>query len=136
MGFYSIRFYKFITCFQMYFFPDTLVKADINMFWDGLFDAFTWTMTLIGIILLWKAVKNENAPKSTEVLIGSMLTGYGAFNLIEGVIDHHILKLHHVVERAIYPVQFYWDLAFLVSGIILILLGYYCIRFSLRQARD
>ena len=117
------------------FFPDTLVNADINMFWDGLFDAFTWIMTLIGIMLLWKVAKNDHAPKLTQVFIGAILTGFGAFNLIEGVIDHHILKLHHVIERAIYPIQFYWDLAFLASGIVLILLGYFLIRFSLRQAR-
>lgn len=30
-------------------FPDTLVNAEINMFWDGLFHAFTWTATLIGL---------------------------------------------------------------------------------------
>ncbi len=109
-------------------FPDTLVKADINMFWDGIFHAFTWMMTLMGIILLWKAVKNENVPKLTNVLVGSIITGFGAFNLIEGVIDHHVLQLHHVVQRAVYSVQLYWDLAYLASGIVLIFFGYYLIQ--------
>jgi uncharacterized membrane protein len=105
-------------------FPDTLVKAEINMFWDGCFHAFAWTMTLLGIILLWNVIKNNNVPKLTNVLIGSIFIGFGTFNLIEGIIDHHILKLHHVVERSIYPYQFYYDLAFLFSGIILIGFGY------------
>ena len=114
-------------------FPDTLVKADINMFWDGLFEAFTWTMTLIGIVLLWKAIKNERVPKLTKVLVGSMITGFGAFNLVEGIIDHQIFKLHHVVQSALYPVQLYWDLAFLASGIVLLFFGYYLIRRSLKR---
>lgn len=109
-------------------FPDTLVKADINMFWDGLFDAFNWMMTLMGIILLWIAVKNERVPKLTKILVGSIITGFGTFNLIEGIIDHHILKLHHVVQVALYPAQLYWDLAFLASGLFLISFGYYLIR--------
>ena len=117
-------------------FPDTLVKADINMFWDGLFHAFTLTMTLIGIMLLWKAVKNESVPKLTKVLVGSIITGCGTFNLIEGIIDHHILKLHHVVQRAVYPVQLYWDLAFLASGIVLIFFGYYLIRSSMPRVKN
>jgi uncharacterized membrane protein len=107
--------------------------SNINMFWDGLFDAFAWTMTLIGIVLLWKAAKNVNVPNLTQVLVGAMLTGMGAFNLIEGVIDHHILQLHHVVQRAASPAQLYWDLAFLASGIVLLCAGSYVIRRSLKS---
>jgi uncharacterized membrane protein len=32
--------------------PTTLVDVEINMFWDGLFHAFTWAMTLAGIVKL------------------------------------------------------------------------------------
>lgn len=108
-------------------FPDTLAKADINMFWDGLFHAFTWATTLIGIILLWKAMTNEKVPKMINIFIGSMFAGAGTFNLVEGIIDHHILQLHHVVERALYPAQLYWDLSFLLSGVLLISVGVFLI---------
>ena len=112
--------------------PDTLVNENINMFWDGIFHAFTWMMTLAGIVLLWKAAKNATVPKSTRVLASAMVIGFGAFNLIEGVIDHHLLQLHHVVERAFHPAQLYWDLAFLASGVVMILLGCYFIREPLK----
>src|SRR5690606_1179265 len=36
-------------------FPDTVVNLEINMFWDGLFHAFTWIVTAVGIALLWRA---------------------------------------------------------------------------------
>lgn len=110
------------------FIPDTLINANINMFWDGIFHAFTWMMTMAGIILLWKSIKDDAVPKSTRILASSMIIGFGTFNLIEGIIDHHILQLHHVVQRALYPAQLSWDLAFLASGFLLILTGCYFIR--------
>ncbi|MDO8528069.1 MAG: DUF2243 domain-containing protein [Deltaproteobacteria bacterium] len=104
-------------------FPDTLINVEINMFWDGLFHAFTWIMTLIGLALLWKAVRRVDVPKSTKILVGSMLFGWGLFNLVEGIIDHQLLQVHHVVQRAAQPAQLYWDLLFLAAGIVLIVLG-------------
>jgi len=103
--------------------PDTLINVEINMFWDGLFHAFVWIMTLIGISLLWKAIRRSDVPKSTKTLLGSILFGWGLFNFVEGVIDHQILQVHHVVQRASRPAQLYWDLIFLASGIALIVLG-------------
>lgn len=106
-------------------FPDTVVNIEINMFWDGLFHAFTWITTLIGLSLLWKAGRRPEVPWSTRTLVGSMLLGWGLFNLIEGIIDHHILQIHHVVQRAAETTQTLWDLAFLASGVGLIVVGYF-----------
>src|SRR5262245_36782761 len=79
------------------YFPNTIVNIEINMFWDGLFHVFTWIMTCIGLLLLWQAIKKENVPKSNTILLGSMLLGFGLFNLVEGSIDHLLLQIHHVV---------------------------------------
>jgi hypothetical protein len=40
---------------------------------------------------------------------------------VEGVVDHHILGLHHVKENAANPVL--WDLGFLAFGAVLVLVG-------------
>ena len=45
-----------------------------------------------------------------------MLTGFGIFNLVEGIIDHHLLGLHHVNETVPPEQWLWWDLAFLASG--------------------
>jgi uncharacterized membrane protein len=100
--------------------PADLVAAKINMFWDGLFHAFTWTMTAIGLALLWRAGRRADVPWSTRTFVGSLLLGWGLFNLVEGVIDHHILHIHHVIEG---PGHLPWDIGFLVSGAVFILLG-------------
>lgn len=100
--------------------PTTVVNIEINMFWDGLFHAFTWTTTALGIALLWRAVGRPDVPRSTPALVGSMLAGWGLFNLVEGVIDHHLLNIHHVVEGA---GHLPYDLAFLGSGVAFLLIG-------------
>lgn len=78
---------------------DTLVGAKVNMVWDGIFHAAVWTATAIGITLLWKAIKRPDTLLSGRALFGSILFGFGLFNLVEGLIDHHILNIHHVYER-------------------------------------
>lgn len=102
-----------------------VVNLEINMFWDGLFHAFTWVMTALGLALLWKTVQRRNVPLSTKTFVGSLALGWGLFNLVEGIIDHHLLHIHHVIES---PNHLTWDLAFLGSGLGLVVLGWTMIR--------
>ena len=102
-----------------------VVNMEINMFWDGLFHTFTWLMTAAGLALLWRAGQRVDVPWSTRTLAGGLSLGSGLFNLVEGVIDHHLLHIHHVTESANHLV---WDLAFLGSGVLLILVGLAVIR--------
>lgn len=104
---------------------DTLVGAKVNMVWDGLFHAGVWIATAIGIWLLWKAVKRSDVLLSGRALIGSMLLGFGLFNLVEGLINHHILQIHHVYEILGLSA---WDYLFLGSGVALITTGWMLVR--------
>lgn len=103
----------------------TIPNMEANMFWDGMFHALTWTMTAIGLGLFWRAARREEVPWSGKIFIGSLFVGWGLFNLVEGIIDHHVLHLHHVVERL--GVSAY-DYAFLASGMIFIVAGAMMIR--------
>jgi uncharacterized membrane protein len=98
-----------------------VVNLEINMFWDGLFHAFTWVMTAIGLAMLWNAVRRPDVPLSTKTFVGSLALGWGLFNFVEGIIDHHVLHIHHVTETHDHLV---WDLAFLASGLLLIGIGW------------
>ena len=101
--------------------PTSLVNVETTMVWDGLFHALTWTMTAIGIAMLWHAEKNRDVPWSGKTYFGGLVLGWGIFNAVEGVIDHHILGLHHVVERLGVSV---YDYAFLGSGVLFLVLGW------------
>ncbi len=101
--------------------PVDVVAIKYNMVWDGVFEAFTWAMTAMGIALLWRAGQRSNVPWSTRTFVGSLALGYGSFNLVEGVIDHHLLRLHHVHPGVN---EFGWDVGFLVFGAALVVFGW------------
>jgi uncharacterized membrane protein len=109
--------------------PDTLANAKINMFWDGMFHAFTGAMSYLGLFLLWRAVKRPDVPLSGRTAAGSFLLGWGLFNSTEGLINHEILGIHHVVQRGNHLL---WDLLFLASGIALMIIGGVLVRERMR----
>ncbi len=86
---------------------------------DGLFHGATWVAVLIGLLWLWRRVSGVR-PRPWAALIGPMLAGWGLFNLAEGIVDHHILRVHHVRSG---PDALWWDLAFLAFGGLLLGIG-------------
>ena len=112
--------------------PLTLVTMKYNMIWDGLFHALTWIMTAIGVALLFRAGRRPDTSWSGRVLLGAMLVGWGLFNLVEGLIDHQLLGIHHVHPGA---GQLAWDLGFLASGAVLLVIGIALARSDRRDVR-
>lgn len=53
---------------------------------------------------------------------GLVLMGWGIFNLVEGIVDHHLLGVHHVRDDVGSPMA--WDIGFLVFGGLLVLVGW------------
>jgi uncharacterized membrane protein len=105
--------------------PVDLVSMKVNMIWDGLFHALTWCTTVAGLVLLFRAGARRDTAWSGWTLAGSALGGWGLFNLVEGVIDHQIVRLHHVHPGS---GQLAWDLAFLASGVLLMAVGALLVR--------
>jgi uncharacterized membrane protein len=105
--------------------PLDLVEMKFNMVWDGIFHAFTWVMVALGLWRLWSAGKRADVPWSTRTFAGSLVAGWGLFNVIEGVIDHQILGIHHVHPGAN---QLAWDLGFIAFGLVEIAVGWLAVR--------
>ncbi|MCB2407653.1 DUF2243 domain-containing protein [Hymenobacter lucidus] len=106
--------------------PNNLIDAKVNMYWDGVFHAAVWVMTALGLRLLWAVGHRRDVPWSGRTFFGSLLIGWGLFNVIEGIIDHEILGLHHVYEYTIRHLPA--DLAFLGFGLLLLLAGWALVR--------
>nr|BFE79122.1 hypothetical protein GCM10020093_017230 [Planobispora longispora] len=100
-------------------YPATTVHGlRINTLWDGLFHTFTWLAVLTGLALLYSRVTRARGRLWTSrALWGWVLVGWGLFNLVEGVVDHHLLGIHHVRTG---PGQLWWDLGFLALGALLV----------------
>ena len=104
--------------------PDTLAGLELNTLADGLFHASSWVFTTLGVILLWRAIRNE-AALGWNRLFGGLLAGWGVFNVLEGLVDHHILGVHHVRAG---PDELLWDVAFLIWGALMLGVGTALIR--------
>lgn len=113
--------------------PTTLVTMKINMLWDGLFHAFTWIVTVAGIAVLWRAGRRRTTPWSTRTFVGSLLGGWGLFNVIEGVVDHQLLGIHHVHPG---PGELAWDLGFIGASAVMIVVSQLLIRSGRAQTAD
>lgn len=101
---------------------DTVHGLQITTWWGGVFHTFTWLAVLTGLGLLYSRVTHSRGRVwAARALWGWILLGWGAFNLVEGVIDHHILGIHHVRTG---PGQTWWDVGFLVVGALLVVGGW------------
>ena len=94
--------------------PDSVENFEINTFFDGLFHAATYVFIALGLISLWRTAHRSHLLRFGKLLIGSVLIGFGAFNLVEGLVDHHLLGLHHVNETVPRAQWIYWDMGFLI----------------------
>jgi uncharacterized membrane protein len=102
-----------------------LSSLEANTLGDGLFHLGTWTLTVIGLMLLWRAGGRSDVPWSPKIFGGSLLLGAGLFDFLEGLIDHQILGIHHVKPG---PNQLAWDIGFLALGAVLVLIGWIVLR--------
>lgn len=95
----------------------TVGGLETNTLWDGLFHSFAWIATVCGLYTLWISAPIHR-PGWGWALVGLLAVGWGLFNLVEGVVDHHILAIHHVRDDVSEPLP--WDLGFLALGAALI----------------
>jgi uncharacterized membrane protein len=99
----------------------TLAGLERNTLADGLFHAVTFLAVVVGIALLWRWSAQPTTRPPSRGLLAWVLVGWGAFNLADGVVNHHLLGLHHVREDV--EAVLVWDLAFLAVAAVQVLVG-------------
>ncbi|AYN38138.1 DUF2243 domain-containing protein [Streptomyces dangxiongensis] len=105
-----------------YYDPDTVSGLRMNTVWDGVFHTVCWLAVLSGLAVLYARVTTGRRQVwASRVLWGWILAGWGLFNLVEGILDHQILGIHHVHGG---PYQVWWDVGFLVLGALLLAGGW------------
>ncbi len=102
--------------------PTTTVRGlELNTVADGLFHLAAILVLILGTSLLWSRVRDRVVPWSGWQLLGLSLEGWGLFNLVEGLVDHQLLGIHHVRPG---PYRFEYDIGFLIVGGILVVVGH------------
>jgi uncharacterized membrane protein len=101
----------------------TLAGLEANTLADGLFHAATYIFTIAGVWLLWGVLRERDGRWSNRVFVGLLILGWGIFNVVEGTVDHHILRIHRVREDAAHPML--WDIGFLIWGASMVAIGWY-----------
>lgn len=89
-------------------------------FTDGIFHAVMWIVLLIGLGMLTVAIERGDS-FTTRRFWGTVVLGAGMFNVVEGIIDHHILQIHHVRFG---PTQAVLDVGFLIVSAAIALIGW------------
>jgi uncharacterized membrane protein len=108
--------------------PNSVRNLQINTLSDGLFHILTYIFVAIGLSLLWRAARCAPVLWSGKMLAGTILAGFGIFNLVEGTIDHQILGIHHVNETVPPQQWIFWDIGFLVWGALMLIGGWLLLR--------
>lgn len=99
----------------------TVAGLEANTLADGLFHLATWVFVVVGSGLAIRAWQRGALAPSWRSHLGLVLAGWGAFNLVEGIVDHQLLGVHHVRDDLGGPLG--WDLGFLALGALLVLGG-------------
>ena len=111
----------------------TLSGLKDNTLADGFFHVATWVIVLVGTILATGAWQRGELAPPWRAHFGGLLLGFGLFNLVEGLIDHQILAIHHVRDDLGGPIG--WDIGFLaIGGVLFIVIGWALVKSGRKQA--
>lgn len=90
--------------------PNDLAALEANTLADGAFHAVALVVLAIGTWLV------STRRVTTGTLVLGSLVGWGAFNVVEGLLNHVVLDLHHVNETVDRSQWWMWDAGLLGLG--------------------
>jgi uncharacterized membrane protein len=106
----------------------TVAGLEDNTLADGFFHLATWFVVAAAMTLIVRSWRRGELAPPGRAHVGMLLAGWGAFNLVEGLIDHQLLGVHHVRDDLGAPLG--WDLGFLAFGVALVGTGLALVRAS------
>ena len=112
----------------------TVAGLEVNTLADGFFHLFSWLVVVGASVVTLAQWRQGRLPPSWRFHLGSVLAGWGGFNLVEGVVDHQLLGIHHVRDDLGGPLV--WDLGFLAVAVVLLVLGWAVARSGSRSLTD
>ncbi len=104
---------------------DTLEGLEINTLWDGIFHIAMYIITVVGLVMLWQALTRKDVRPSPRVVIGAVLVGVGVFHVVDSVLNHWLLQVHHICYG---PNLVACDVGYFLIGLVLLAVGVVLLR--------
>ena len=101
---------------------DTVPGLEVNTLVDGFFHLAMWFLVLAASVVTISAWRQGRLAPNWSFHFGLVLTGWGIFNVVEGLVDHQLLQIHHVRDDLGGPLA--WDLGFLAFSLLLMAGGW------------
>ena len=99
----------------------TVAGLEVNTMADGFFHIASWLFVVGASVVTLAQWRQGRLAPSWRFHVGGLLVGWGLFNLVEGVVDHHLLRIHHVRDDLGGPLA--WDVGFLLLSVVLVAAG-------------
>ncbi|WP_268914369.1 DUF2243 domain-containing protein [Arenibaculum pallidiluteum] len=84
---------------------------------DGIFHAAMYAVAAAGLWMTWR---RGSSPSRARPSLGAFIAGFGVWHILDAVLAHWILGLHHIRMDGNLVL---WDLVFFAIGIVALLLG-------------
>jgi uncharacterized membrane protein len=101
----------------------TVAGLELNTLADGVFHSAMWVLVVAAAVLTVRARRQGTLSARWSFHAGLVLCGWGVFNIIEGLVDHQLLQIHHVRDDLGGPLA--WDLGFLAVSVVLAVGGWF-----------
>lgn len=120
-----IDLFIFHLLLQWHHFYD-LSTTEVALLADGVFHAVGWFITVWGLFLLADERRRtiSRTPVSWGRWVGGVLAGLGAFQLLDGVLNHKILGIHQIrygVDLLLYDTVWIGSAALVLAAGLLVL---------------
>jgi uncharacterized membrane protein len=116
-----------LVCYALDCRPESIGQLQLENTQDGYFHLALWLVLIAGTAMLFRAAGRAGDPWSGRILLGAMLVGCGLFNFVEGLVNHQILGIHHVLPGTEH--QFLFDMLYLANGVLFAGVGAVLVRF-------
>ncbi|MFZ5718071.1 MAG: DUF2243 domain-containing protein [Pseudomonadota bacterium] len=98
----------------------------LQVLWDGYFHALMYLLAAVALWGLWRAHGSAEAPWGRR-LAGALLTGFGAWHVVDSILSHWVLGIHRIKLDS--PNPLLWDIIWFVGfGLIPVAIGWLLLR--------
>jgi uncharacterized membrane protein len=97
-----------------------------HIWWDGMFHAAHYAIAAGALVALWRRRADAARPGAGRLLAGVAFLGFGAWHVLDVVLNHWILQMHRTRLDVADPLP--WDLGLLAVGLAAAAIGWLILR--------